>query len=246
MQTSDLAGAGVLLAYYLVVCAGLPTVLRTWARAPFEWVRKLQHVAYALSIFILLRMFSTWYAAVAAAFLLVLVAYPALMVIERFSWYRRTFVDRASRGGELRTQLLYVQLSFALLLFLFWGILGVRGLPVIGVAVMAWGFGDAAAAIVGKTWGKQRVLNRFVDGFKTFEGTAAMMVVAGVALFLTLVFFAHLPWYISLLIAALVAPVSGVVELFSHRGTDTLTVPLATAAALAPLMLGLAPLAMGP
>jgi phytol kinase len=236
MIIKDVIGAGILMAYYLGVVVLAPTLLKRWTKAPAEVVRKLQHIGYSLSIFLLLRLFSSWYVAVAAAFLLVVLAVPVLLGVEKLAWYRRNFVDRTAEGGELRKQLLYVQLSFAVLIALFWGVLGIRWQYIVAVAVVAWGFGDAAAALVGKAWGRRRVLLRFVDGCKTYEGTIAMIVVAGTALFWTLLCYAGHPWYVSLLISMLVAPVCGLVELFSRRGTDTLTVPLSTALALLPLL----------
>jgi dolichol kinase len=94
---------------------------------------------------------------------------------------------------------------------------------------MAWGFGDAAAALVGKAFGRNRILHPRIEGAKTYEGTLAMIVVAGLAIFLTLLVYAGQPWKVSLTVAALVAPVSATVELFSNRGMDTLTVPLSVA-----------------
>jgi len=61
------------------------------------------------------------------------------------------------------------------------------------------------------------------------------MVCAGAAAFLTLVFYAGQPWLGALLISLAVAPLAGIVELFSRRGTDTLTVPLAAAVLVMPL-----------
>jgi dolichol kinase len=211
-------------------------MLKAWSKLPSEVIRKMQHVAYSLSVFILLRLFSTWYMAVAAAFVLVLLAYPALYFLEKTSVYKRLFVDRTDRGGELRKQLLYVQLSFAILILLFWGILGAKWQYMVAVAVMAWGFGDAAAALVGKFLGKRTIIHAWVEGAKTHEGSMAMMLAAFVAVFLTLLFLSELSWYISLLVALVVAPISAVVELFSKRGTDTLTIPLATAAVAFPLV----------
>jgi phytol kinase len=236
MESTDLVGAGVLLAYYVVVCGVLPAMLRAWTPTPSEWVRKLQHVGYSLSIFLLLKMFSTWYTAVAAAFLLVLVGYPLLLALERWRYFRRLFVVREGRGGELRKQLLYVQLTFALLIAFFWGVLGADWRHIVAVAIMAWGFGDAAAALVGRAVGRRRILHAWIEGAKTYEGTGAMIVTAALALFLTLLFFGGYPWFLSLLVALLVAPASGLVELFSRRGTDTLTVPLFTAVLLLPLL----------
>jgi phytol kinase len=235
-MVNDLIGAGVLLSYYLVVCIFVPTLLKYWLKVPLEWTRKTQHVAYSLSIFLLLKLFSSWFVAILAASLLILLAYPALLWIEKTAFYKKYMVDRSARGGELRRQLLYVQACFAILILIFWGMLGEKWHYLIAVSVMAWGFGDAAAALVGKAYGKRRFFNRYIEGAKTLEGTTAMIVFAGMALFLTLLLYAGLPWLTSLLTAAIVAPVLGVVELFSRRGADTLTVPLSAASLLLPLL----------
>lgn len=236
MFQRDLLAAVALIVYYLVGLLAIPTMLKAWSKLPSEVIRKMQHVTYSLSVFILLRLFSTWYMAVAAAFVLVLLAYPALYFLEKTSVYKRLFVDRTDRGGELRKQLLYVQLSFAILILVFWGILGAKWQYMVAVAVMAWGFGDAAAALVGKFLGKRTIIHAWVEGAKTHEGSMAMMLAAFVAVFLTLLFLSELSWYISLLVALVVAPICAVVELFSKRGTDTLTIPLATAAVAFPLV----------
>jgi phytol kinase len=223
------------LAYYLIACAFLPTLLKAWTRWPSELVRKIQHITYSLSIFLLLNLFSSWYTAVAGALLLLLLGYPGLLIMEKFAFYQKNFVDR-SRGGELRKQLVYVQLSFALLIFIFWGLLGEQWRYVVAAAVMAWGYGDAAAALVGKAFGRRPVLHPLIENAKTVEGTIAMILFAGLAIFFTLLLYAGQSWPVSFLVAAVVAPVSGVVELFSRRGIDTLTVPLSTAFSILPLM----------
>ena len=236
MAVNDLLAAVILMVYYLVGLVAIPTMLKVWSGLPKEVIRKIQHVGYSLSIFILLRLFSTWYMAVAAAFLLVVLAYPALLFIEKTSFYKRFFVDRTERGGELRRQLIYVQVSFAVLIFLFWGLLGAQWHYMVIVAVMAWGFGDAAAALVGKFLGKKSIVHRWVEGVKTREGTIAMIATAFLAIFLTLLLCSGLSWYVCLGVALAAAPISGMVELFSRRGTDTLTVPLATAIMVFPLV----------
>jgi len=235
-MVNDLVGAAILLGYYLVVLVAFPTILKTWTKTPTELVRKFQHIGYSMSIFILVRLFEKWYMAIAAAFLLVLLAYPVLLLLEKTRFYQRSFVDRTARGGELRKQLLFVQLTFALLIFVFWGVLGRQWHYLVPVAVMAWGFGDAAAALVGKFWGKRHVLHRWIEGAKTWEGTGAMMGFAAGAVFLTMLLYWQQPWYVSLVVAVIVAPLCGFVELFSRRGTDTLTVPLAAAVVILPLI----------
>lgn len=236
MLGNDLLSTVILITYYLVGLVAIPTMLKAWSKLPSEVVRKLQHVGYSMSIFLLLHLFTTWYRAVLAAFVLVILAYPALIILEKTSFYQKFFVDRDKKGGELRKQLLYVQLSFAILLFIFWGLLGAKWQYLVAVAVMAWGFGDAAAALVGIFFGKRDLVHRYIEGVKTQEGTLAMIITAFFAVFLTLLIFSPLSWYISLLVSLFVAPIAGFVELFSPGGLDTLTVPLVTAGVLFPLI----------
>lgn len=224
------------MAYYLIIIVALPGLFKALTRAPKELIRKIQHIGYSFSIFLLVRLFDTWYAAVGAAFVLLLLGYPVLWALEKTSLYKRLSVDRAAQGGELRKQLLFVQLSFALLIFIFWGLLGRKWHFLIPVAVMAWGFGDAAAALVGKFWGKRHVLHRWIEGAKTWEGTGAMIAFTAPAVFLTMMFYGGQTWYVSLLVAVIAAPACGFIELFSKRGTDTLTIPLFAALLILPIV----------
>ncbi len=226
---SDLIGFAVLLAYYLLFLFLIPVVLKKCLGVPNELVRKIQHVGYSLSIFLLLELFSMWYLAVGAVLLLIILAYPFLFLVEETAWYKNSLVDRENKGGELRKQLIYAELTFAILIFLFWGLLGSNWHYVAAVAVMAWGFGDAAAALIGKAFGRRRFLHSLIDKGKTYEGTAAMILFAGIGVFISLLLYAGKPWHISLVISIIVAPICGLVELFSRRGADTFTVPLSAA-----------------
>jgi phytol kinase len=229
----DLINIGLYIGY--IIAIGLPLILLcVYFKVPFEMMRKVYHFVITLSIFPLLKLFSTWYMAVLAAFVFALIAYLILTLIENSSFYERIAVER--RGGEFKRSLIIVQVSFALLIFVFWGLLGVEWQYIAVVGVMAWGFGDAAAALIGKKFGRRRFCHPLVDGAKTMEGTQAMFVVAGLAIFFTLLIYAGHPWPVSLAGALLVAPVCAIVELFSHRGMDTLTVPISTGLAVLLLM----------
>jgi phytol kinase len=227
-------GILIYLAYAFVAIFALTLALRTYTRVPLEVVRKAQHLAFAMSVFLLLGLFEHWAAAAGASLSLALLAYPVLGWWEGHPSYRRLLTDRDPNGGELRRQLLYAQVSFAVLIAVFWGGLGPEWRPLIAAAAMIWGFGDAAAALVGKALGRRRLLHRAIEGAKTIEGTAAMVAAGAIAAFVTLLFYGGAPWWLSLAAAALVAPFAGIVELFSRKGMDTLTVPLASAAALVP------------
>ncbi|MBN1877772.1 MAG: phosphatidate cytidylyltransferase [Anaerolineae bacterium] len=233
MLRSDLIGFGLFICYF--IGTGLPLILlKVYKKIPFEITRKMYHFVIVLSIFPLLKLFSTWYAAVLAALTFVLIVYPILALVENSALYKRIAVER--EGGEFKRSFLIVQLSLVILISVFWGLLGIDWQYVAVVAVMAWGFGDAAAALVGKKFGRRKIQHPRIAGTKTVEGTLAMYVVAGLSIYLTLLMYAGRPWYVSFAVALLVAPLSSIVELFSPRGMDTITVPLSTAFAILPLM----------
>ncbi len=233
MPQNDWIGLAMYLGF--LVALGLPTVLlKAFFNVPFEVIRKMYHMVITLSIFPLVMFFSTWYMAVLAAFLLVIIAYPLLILVENSSFYKRIAAER--KGGEFKSSLVIVALSIALVIFVFWGLLGPEWKYVAVVAVLAWGLGDAAAALIGKKYGRRRIVHPRIQGTKTIEGTQAMYFTAALAIFFTFLIYAGQGWLMSLAVALLVAPVSAVVELFSNGGMDTLTVPISTGLAVLSLM----------
>jgi len=233
MLYNDLLGLGFYLGF-LVAC-GLPAILlKVYFNIPFEIIRKMYHMVITLSIFPLVTFFSTWYSAVLAALMLVIIAYPLLMLVENSSLYKRIAAER--KGGEFKSSLIIVQASISIMIFVFWGLLGSEWKYVAVAGVMAWGFGDAAAALIGKKFGRRQIRHPRIEGAKTMEGTQAMYITAGLAIFFTFLFYANQPWLVSLAVALLVAPICAVVELFSNRGMDTITVPISTGIAVLTLM----------
>lgn len=224
MLQSDIKGFALLVGYYAVAVAVIPLAAKAYFNAPFEVVRKMHHIGYTMSIFPLVRLFSTWYAAVLATAGLSLIFYPILMWVERLPFYKRVFVER--EPGDFRRQLLIAQASLAVMITVFWGLLGEKWQFVAVVGAVAWGFGDAAAALFGKAFGKHHVRNKYIERSKTVEGTLSMVAVTLVAVFFTLLVYAGQSWKVSLVVSAVVAPFCSVIELFSRRGMDTLWVPL--------------------
>lgn len=226
MISEMIRGFGILI-LYLLIGAGSALLITGWLRLPREARRKSVHILFILTVFVYYYAFETWYAAMGTALLFAVILYPVIPLLEKVPRIM-DFVNQRAKG-ELRSSLVGVQIMYAVLIAVFWGALGEAWKYIFVVAVMAWGFGDAAAAIVGKAIGRHRFNNRWIEGSKTWEGTLAMAVVSFVAILLTLLAYAGLPWYGCLIVAALAAPVCAVVELFSHKGTDTVTVPIAAA-----------------
>ena len=102
MLLNDLIGFGSLIAYFLV--AGMLALLvKSHLKIPSEVFRKMLHIVITLSILPLLNLFSSWYMAVLAAFMLVLIIYPVLARVENTTFYKRFAPERA--GGEFKRSL---------------------------------------------------------------------------------------------------------------------------------------------
>ena len=81
MPHNDLIGFGLLLGYFIL--AGLPPILlKACGKTPFEITRKMYHLVITLSIFPLLKLFSSWYMAVLAAFIFVLMIFVLILIVE--------------------------------------------------------------------------------------------------------------------------------------------------------------------
>lgn len=234
MLREVLAGFGVFTVYYIIAALILLIVLAL-LKPPKELFRKLLHLTCAMSVIVLLHVFNTWYLAMLAAIAFPIFLYPLISFIERFPKIIGIFNQR--KRGEIRSSLIISFFAIGMLIAIFWGWLGEQWKYIIIVSVMAWGFGDAAAALVGKAFGRNLIRHRWVEATKTREGAIAMYSVSAVVILLSLIIYTSLPLYLCLAGALLVAPICAVVELISHHGLDTITVPFATAIPIFSLMI---------
>lgn len=113
-----------------------------------------------------------------------------------------------------------------ILMAVFWGGFGPEYIYVAVCAMMAWGPGDAAAAIVGKNWGKHKLSGRHIEGVKSVEGSVAMAVTSFLFTFVTLSLMSGLSLPRVLILLLIIAPVAALVELYTKYGLDTVTVPI--------------------
>ena len=208
---------------YIVLFAASLIAAHLLFRIPRDIFRKLLHFpAFTSSIFVTL-VCEDWRAAAISLVVFALLVYPILHLVERhWTGYERLFVQKYR--GEVKMSLLILFLSQAAMVAIFWGLCDE---PFVLIAATAmWGCGDTAAALIGGRLGKHYVHLPLADGKKTWEGSAAMCAVAfgaGLAVLLTL---SPLPLWQSLLCAAAGAVLGAYVELISHGGFDTVTVPV--------------------
>ena len=230
-MTDFVRGFGILIVYF-VFSASAALLLRHFVRVPTELFRKLLHMILLCSLIVWVYAFQTWWMASLAALIFVAVVYPLLMLAENLHFYSDLLTERKS--GEIKNSLFLVFTMFAVLNGICWGWLQSRWLVI--ACVCAWGFGDAAAALVGKKFGKRFLEGRLIEGRKSVEGTLAMFVVSFLAVFLVLILNGSLAWYAVVIISLLTSAASATVELFTRNGMDTVTCPFAAAAVMLPLL----------
>ncbi len=224
-------GLGIILAYFFVLAA-LAVIMKQFVQVPKEVFRKMLHMILLGSVLAWTYGFETWWIAVGALFVFLLVVFPILHLAEKVPGYSELLVER--KQGEIKRSLIAVCVMLASLITACWGLFGQRYLVL--AAVAAWGLGDAAAALVGKRFGKHYIEGKLVEGRKSREGTLAMFVVSFISVLIVLLAQGSLKWHGYILIALVTAAVTSFVELYTKGGMDTLTCPLAAASVLIPLV----------
>ncbi|CEO88404.1 diacylglycerol/polyprenol kinase family protein [Syntrophaceticus schinkii] len=214
------------------VCASAALLLRRFARIPSEVFRKILHIILLCSLFVWIYTFQTWWIASLAALIFIAIVFPLLSLAEKLDCYSELLTER--RSGEIKHSLILVFSMFAILNSICWGWLGERWLVL--ACICAWGFGDAAAALIGKKYGRHYLEGKLIEGRKSVEGTLAMFTVSLISVLIVLLINGNVAWYTSLTIAVLTAAASSVVELYTRKGMDTVTCPFAAAAVLLPLV----------
>ena len=208
---------------YIAALAAVLIAVRFTTRVPDYIFRKLLHFVAFTSILPLVLSTDIWWIAVAVEVLFLILVIAALKFFERFSFYKKLFVEK----GKHEVIFSFVGLFglMTLLIAIFWGCFGAEHLYIAVGAIMAWGPGDAVAAIVGKKMGKHKLKGKYIEGTKSVEGSVGMAITSFLCLLPVLLFMSLLPWYTSVIFALAIAPAASLTELFTKGGWDTVTVP---------------------
>ena len=210
---------GCIIAMALVLIA-----VRFTTRVPDYIFRKLLHVVAYTAILPLVLCAQTWQDAVLVQAVFLVVVFLALMAGEHIRGYSKLFVEKGKH--EVLTSFLMLFGLMAVLVAVFWGGFGEKGRMIPVAAIMAWGPGDAAAAIVGKRYGRHKISGRFIEGVKSLEGTFAMGVTSFACTMASLAALFNLSWPQCLVYSLIIAPCAALTELYTRKGLDTITVPI--------------------
>ena len=202
--------------------------IRFLTSLPSYVFRKLLHFIAFSCVTVMILAAESWQAAALTAVLIAVVAYPILAVLESAPWYEMLFVQKSM--GEIKRSCLMLLFMFAAIISVCWGVFG---LPhVAAAAILMWGTGDAAAALVGIPFGRHKVKCRFTDGKKSWEGSLAMLLASFLSGMIVLCFVQKMDFPLAVLSAGLGALLGAATELFSPSEFDTVTVPVVIAAVL--------------
>jgi len=212
---------------FIVVLAAILIVIRFTTRVSDHIFRKLLHVVAFTSIIPLAYSTNIWWIAVSVEILFLILVITALWFFEKFSFYKSLFVEKSEH--EVIISFISLFSLMALMLAVFWGILGAEHKYIAIAAIMAWGPGDAVAAIAGKRFGKHKLQGKMIEGIKSVEGSIGMAITSFVFVFPILLIMSHHSWYISLVFSLIIAPIASLTELFTKKGWDTISVPIVSA-----------------
>ena len=215
---------------YIAALASILIVIRFTVEPPDHIFRKLLHIVAFTSILPLAYSTDIWWIAAAVEVFFLIIVIAALLFFEKFSFYKELFVEKSEH--EIIISFISLFSLMTIMLLVFWGWLGAEHKYIAIAAIMAWGPGDAVAAIVGKSFGKHKLQGKMIEGIKSVEGSVGMAITSFICVLPILLFMSHHPWYISLAFAAVTAPIASLTELFTKKGWDTITVPIISALVL--------------
>ena len=208
---------------YMFSLAGVVFLINKIFALPKELFRKLLHFIAFSSVIVMIYAANNWISASLVPVAIIMLMYPGLILAEKNRGFTEMVVER--RKGELKSSLLQLFGTIALIITISWGFLGHKELAV--AAILMWGFGDAAAALIGKRFGKHKVLRfKHVDHKKSWEGTAAMSIVAFAFGIASLMIIGNIPIVYCVIAVIIAAPLAAITELVTKNGYDTVSVPI--------------------
>ena len=216
-----LHGFGVLSEYFIIAASSV-LLCRFLIKIPDEIFRKTLHFVLLGSVFVFVFAFDTWWLSALAAIIFEVIVYPILMVVERIKHFSEFTTER--KKGEIKSSLLLVFTMFAVVISVCWGLLNDKMLVI--ASILAWGVGDAFAALIGKKYGKHKIKDRHTDGKKSYEGTFAMFITSFLSVAFVLTFRGGLTTSGYIIIPVVSAGVSAIAELYSKNGLDTVICPI--------------------
>lgn len=188
----------------------LATLIQKLFKLSNEFSRKIIHIAVGNWIFIALYYFEDWYIAIIG---------PLAFILINFLSYKFT-IFKAMELEEKNPGTIYYPISLAVCTLLTYSRQPLIILPYLGIMAMTWG--DGMAAVIGKKW----PLKQIRPGKSVGGSTAFFIFTLIVSLVYLFIEAGNLSLTIVFVFALGTAFIGGMIELFSPKDLDNLTVPI--------------------
>jgi phytol kinase len=202
---------GLILSFaFVFLMIFIATLIQKLFKLSNEFSRKIIHIAVGNWIFIALYYFQDWYIAIIG---------PVAFILINFLSYKFT-IFKAMELEEKNPGTIYYPISLAICTVFTYARQPLLILPYLGIMAMTWG--DGMAAVIGKQWPIRALRPR-----KSLGGSAAFFIFTLAASMIYL--WIEAPQFSAATIFSygLMAALIGVViELFSPKNLDNLTVPI--------------------
>ena len=191
---------------------GLATIARKHGLSA-EVSRKLAHILLSNWILLALAVYHSAWAAIIA---------PACFIVLNYLSYRKGIFSAIERGEDNTPGTVWFAVSLFLLCFAGFSL---EKPWIAACGILSMGYGDGFGALVGKRWGKSRFPG--AHSKKSIEGMLTVLVLSGMAVGLVCAAYApELTPGFALRAALACAAPAAVIELYSPRGIDNLTLPI--------------------
>lgn len=204
---------------YILSAIVFAVIFKLLLKPKKELFRKTLHLVVLGFYYIWAFYFTTWQNACFDMLFIILMVLPFLLIIEFLPFMRQIFPSR--KQGEFSSSFVLMGLTLITVTYVSWGVFNDRYLVIL--SFFAWGFGDAAAALIGKRFGKRKI---GPGHLKTLEGSIAMFCFSLAGTAAALILRGGLNAFQFILVSVFVAAISTFTELYSKKGSDTFSCPV--------------------
>ncbi len=202
---------GLILSFaFVFLMIFIATLIQKLLKLSNDFSRKIIHIAVGNWIFIALYYFQDWYIAIIG---------PVAFILINFLSYKFT-IFKAMELEEKNPGTIYYPISLAICTMFTYARQPLLILPYLGIMAMTWG--DGMAAVIGKQWPIRELRPR-----KSLGGSAAFFIFTLAASMIYL--WIEAPQFSAATIfsySLMAALIGAVIELFSPKNLDNLTVPI--------------------
>lgn len=198
---------GLVLSYLLLFFLFILATILPKLNVDKELTRKLIHIGISNWYFIAMIYLTDVYVAIIP---------PISFIFLNYLSFRYNIVTGIERRDKKDLGTIYYPISLLILVIFTFGIIKEPYIGLIGALIL--GYGDGIASIIGRKFGKIKIYRN-----KSIKGSLTMLIISFLTTLIILSYFNPVNTIFYSLIISLIA---SILELFSPRGIDNLTVPI--------------------